>query len=58
MSTSFFLSRRTFRASSKSGMPIWQDKLYIWMTRSAADTSKFYCLPTNRVVEMGQQFTV
>ena len=58
MSTSFFLSRRTFRASPNTGMPLWQDHLYIAMARSAADASSFYRLPTNRVVELGQQFVV
>lgn len=58
MSTSFFLSRRAFRATSQNGMPLWQDRLYISMALSAADSSGFYCLPTNRVVEMGQQFTL
>ena len=33
MSTSFFLSRRTLRPSAKSGMPIWQDHLFIWLAR-------------------------
>ena len=58
MSTSFFLSRRAFRATAQAGMPLWQDRLYISMAMSAADSSGFYCLPTNRVVEMGQQFTI
>ena len=58
MSTSFFLSRRTFVASSHSGLPLLEDNLYIAMARSAADASSFYSLPTNRVVEMGQQFAV
>ncbi|KQT50944.1 hypothetical protein ASG43_06770 [Aureimonas sp. Leaf454] len=58
MSTSFFLSRRAFRPVATSGMPLWQDKLYISMAISAADMSDFYSLPTNRVVEMGQQFSL
>ncbi|KAB0680792.1 potassium transporter Kup [Aureimonas leprariae] len=58
MSTSFFLSRRVFRATANVGMPQWQDRLYITLALSAADTSNYYCLPTNRVVEMGQQFTI
>jgi hypothetical protein len=29
MSTSFFLSRRSIKASPQSGMPMWQDKLFI-----------------------------
>jgi KUP system potassium uptake protein len=58
MSTSFFLSRRTFRASRSAGLPLWQDYLYIAMAKSAADVSSFYRLPTNRVLELGQQFIV
>ena len=56
--TSFFLSRRTFQASSKIGLPLWQDYFYITMARSATDASSFYKLPTNRVLELGQQFIV
>lgn len=58
MSTSFFLSRRTFRASPNAGLPLWQDYFYIAMARSAADASSYYRLPTNRVLELGQQFVV
>ena len=58
MSTSFFLSRRTFKASAHSGMPLWQDGIYIALTRFAADASSFYSLPMNRTVEMGQQYVV
>ena len=58
MSTSFFLSRRSFRASPHEGMPLWQDYLYITMARSATDASNFYCLPANRVIELGQQYVV
>jgi KUP system potassium uptake protein len=58
MSTTFFLSRRSFRATAVSGMPAWQDRLFIAMSSASADASGFYHLPTNRVVEMGQQFTI
>jgi KUP system potassium uptake protein len=58
MSTSFFLSRRSFKASASYGMPVWQDRIYIAMARSAADATGFYRLPANRVVELGQQFAI
>ena len=29
MATSFFLSRRSIRPAAHSGMPLWQDKLFI-----------------------------
>ncbi len=58
MSTSFFLSRRSLRPSPQSGMPYWQDHLYIALARSASDASGFFQIPTGRVVEVGTQVTV
>ena len=39
MSTSFFLSRRSLKASPTSGMPLWQDRLFIELARTAADAT-------------------
>ena len=58
MSTSFFLNRRSFRPARNSGLPVWQERLFIAMTKSAADATDFYRLPSNRVVEMGQQLAI
>ncbi|HEX3440921.1 MAG TPA: potassium transporter Kup [Pseudolabrys sp.] len=58
MSTSFFLSRRSLRPSPQSGMPSWQDHLFIWLARSASDATDFFQIPTGRVVEVGTQVTV
>ena len=58
MSTSFFLSRRALKPSAKSGMPSWQDHLFIWLARSASDATDFFQIPTGRVVEVGTQVTV
>jgi KUP system potassium uptake protein len=58
MSTSFFLSRRSLKASAQSGMPVWQDKLFIALARSANDATDFFQIPTGRVVEVGTQVTV
>ncbi|MFD2238741.1 potassium transporter Kup [Aureimonas populi] len=58
MSTSFFLSRRSLRALPGRGMPNWQDRLYIALNGQVADATQFYRLPTNRVVEMGQQLAI
>src|SRR5213078_3145717 len=35
MSTSFFLSRRALKPAAHSGMPHWQDRLFIMLTRIA-----------------------
>ena len=58
MTTSFFVGKRTFKASANSGMPLWQDKLFIAMARDAANATDFYHIPSGRVVELGQQITV
>jgi KUP system potassium uptake protein len=58
MSTSFFLSRRALKPAKHSGMPRWQDRLFIGLARSANDASDFFHIPTERVVEVGTQVTV
>jgi KUP system potassium uptake protein len=58
MSTSFFLSRRSVRAAAQSGMPGWQDQLFIFLAQNADDASTYFQLPTDRVVEIGTQVTV
>jgi KUP system potassium uptake protein len=58
MSTSFFLSRRALRPAVRSGMPRWQDRLFIGLAKSASDATDFFQIPTGRVVEVGTQVTV
>ena len=58
MTTSFFLGRRTLKTAPKSGMPQWQDRLFITMTKQAASAPDFFNLPSDRVVELGAQMKV
>lgn len=58
MSTSFFLSRRALKPAAHSGMPRWQDHLFIALSRSANDATDYYQIPTGRVVEVGTQITI
>ncbi|HXF88865.1 MAG TPA: potassium transporter Kup [Xanthobacteraceae bacterium] len=58
MSTSFFLSRRALKPAAHSGMPRWQDRLFIALAKSANDATDFFHIPTDRVVEVGTQVTV
>ena len=58
MTTSFFLGRRTLKASPNSGMPGWQDKLYIALSKQAATATDFFSIPSDRVVELGAQVSV
>jgi KUP system potassium uptake protein len=58
MTTSFFLSRRSVRPDIRSGMPPWQDRIFILLARNADDASSYFQLPTDRVVEIGTQVSV
>jgi len=56
--TSFFLSRRNLKATPKSEMPAWQDRLFVALARSAQDATTYFKIPTDRVVEVGTQVAV
>ncbi len=58
MATSFFLGRRSIVPSAQSGMPLWQDKVFIFLMKNAANPTDFYKIPPGRVVELGTQVTV
>jgi KUP system potassium uptake protein len=58
MATSFFLGRRSIVPSAQSGMPLWQDKIFIFLMKNAANPTDFYKIPPGRVVELGTQVTV
>jgi KUP system potassium uptake protein len=58
MSTSFFLSRRAIKPAAHSGMPRWQDHLFIALSRTANDATDYFQIPSGRVVEVGTQITV
>ena len=58
MSTSFFLGRRSVVPSANAGMPLWQDRIYIYLLKNAANPTEFFRIPPGRVVELGAQVTV
>ena len=56
--TSFFLSRRTLRPTSRSKMRHWQEKLFIWLAGTSEDATAYFQIPPDRVVEIGAQIAV
>lgn len=56
--TSFFLSRRSLRTTTRSEMPRWQERLFIALARSAEDATTYFQIPTDRVVEVGTQVQI
>jgi KUP system potassium uptake protein len=58
MKISYFLSRETIIPSPKPGMGPLREKLFAWMSRSAASAMEYFSLPVNRVVELGNQIEI
>ncbi|MBI1214570.1 MAG: potassium transporter Kup [Alphaproteobacteria bacterium] len=55
---SLFISRRALRSHPKYGLPLWQDVLYIWLSKHASEPTDFYKLPVGRVIEIGRQVII
>ncbi|HZZ36620.1 MAG TPA: KUP/HAK/KT family potassium transporter, partial [Caulobacteraceae bacterium] len=58
MSTSFFLGRRSVIPAQHTAMPVWQDRLFIFLLKNATNPTDFFHIPAGRVVELGTQVTV
>jgi KUP system potassium uptake protein len=58
METTYFLGRETLIASNHAGMMIWREKLFALMSRNASSATAYFCLPPNRVVELGAQVEI
>jgi KUP system potassium uptake protein len=58
MTTSFFVSRRSFKISTRIGLPVWQDRLFIALARNATDATSYFQIPSGRVVEIGTQMVI
>jgi KUP system potassium uptake protein len=56
--TSFFVSRRALRPTSRSQMPRWQERLFIWLAGTAEDAAAYFQIPSDRVVEIGTQIVI
>lgn len=58
LETSYFLSRRTLRPATRSGLTPWQSKIFIFLARHASDASRYFRIPTDRAVEIGTQIAL
>lgn len=55
---SYFIGRNNYAFAADSGMPVWQDVLFVAMHRNAADPTDWYSIPPNRVIELGAQYAI
>ena len=58
METSFFLGRETFVPSVRPLLSGWREKLFIVLAKNAANAAESFCIPTNRLVELGGQMPI
>lgn len=57
MASTFFLGRRRAVATG-SGWELVMDRIYVALSRMAADPTDFYHLPRDRVVELGERVAI
>jgi KUP system potassium uptake protein len=55
---SFFIGRNTLKPSKDQGMPLWQDRIFMFLQRNASDPTDFLQIPPGKVLELGEQVTV
>ncbi|TPG13570.1 potassium transporter Kup [Sphingomonas oligophenolica] len=58
MKTSFFIGRNTLKPDADQGMPLWQDRIFMFLQRNANDPTEFLQIPPGKVLELGEQVTV
>jgi KUP system potassium uptake protein len=51
----YFLGRETIIVTSRPGMAMWREQLFVLMARNAVRATAFFRLPPERVVELGVQ---
>jgi KUP system potassium uptake protein len=56
--TSYFIGRNTIKPAAKQGMPLWQDRIFMFLQRNASDPTDFFKIPPGKVLELGEQVTV
>jgi len=58
MTTSFFVSRALIVSSTKPGMAKWRERLFVALSKNAMNSTDFFKIPANRVVEMGTRIEI
>ena len=57
--TTFFLGRRTIIATRRlAGMALWRERLFSRISLNATTATAYFCIPPDRVVELGEQIEI
>jgi len=54
-SSTFFMGREILLATERPGMAIWRERLYARLARNARRATRYFKIPSNRVVELGAE---
>ena len=55
---SYFIGRNTLKPVADEGMPLWQDRIFMFLQRNASDPTDFLRIPPGKILELGEQVTV
>ena len=58
METSFFIGRETLVPAERTGLPRWQEQLFIALSATALSATAFFSIPAGQVVELGAQVEI
>jgi KUP system potassium uptake protein len=53
--STFFLGIETLIPTPRPGMPLWRERLFVFLSRNAIRATSFFRIPPTRVVEIGIQ---
>ena len=56
--TTYVLGRETLIADSDIGLNLWQDRIFIFMSKNSQSATKYFNLPEDRVFEIGTQIKI
>lgn len=56
--TTYFLGRETIIASKRPAMALWREKIFSIISHNATSATAYFCIPPDRVVEMGEQIEI
>jgi KUP system potassium uptake protein len=56
--TTYFLGRETIIPSGHPGMAMWRERLFALISRNSTSATAYFGLPSNRVVEFGEQIEI
>ena len=55
---SYFIGRNTLKPSKDEGMPLWQDRIFMFLQRNASDPTDFLQIPRAKCWNWAKQVTV